>query len=558
MSKSFTRMASARLRASHRAALVLAVCVGLTAGASSTASVPRTTGTQPGDPEVQNLLRWQTPALAQLSMRNGRAPETSYLVDGDEISVQGFGLDAFFADGGHVEAEARAPMYGVGLKMDGYRADAMTWESYDTQGKTLDRGRVEITWSEDLAHVGRIMLPRRAAGVRLQRNGADVRFMLAQPIIQPMQRGRTLTRDLPLEKITAKLTLPSWVITREQWGARSAPTCGNAHTPRYLTIHHTATPNNDSLTPAARMRQMQAYHMDAVGFCDFGYHFTVGIDGKAYEGRRNPGFTGAHVLDYNTGNVGISVVGTFVDFSPRQSQLDALTNISRVVVDRYGIPKSRNNILGHNEWPTHTSNACPGLLRPWLATLVQNLNGTAPPPPAGVLDSFESSAGRFNSAPTASGSTVGVSTASTTVRSNVQARNGGWSLQTFLRDDANSSASWFVRLLSGGGAPANNSVLQKPGGRLGAWFYTGASGVSVRFTVDDSDGTEISTPVTLQPNTWTWYEVKLDDQAMWDPWAGGNGTITSSSVTLDSVVVERAQASSDVVVYTDDVSFRVQ
>jgi hypothetical protein len=531
----------------------------LAAGASSTtASVPRTASNQQTNPALQNILPWQMPALAQQSIRAGRAPDTPYLVDGDEISVQGVGVDAFFADGGRVEAEGRAPMYGVGLKIDGRRPNALTWESYDAQGKTLDRGRVEITWSENIAHVGRVMLPRRAAGVRLQRNGADVRFMLAEPIIQPMQRGRTLTRDLPVATITPRLTLPTWVIPREQWAARATPTCGNAHTPRYLTIHHTATPNNDSLTGPERMRQMQAYQMDTVGFCDIGYHFIVGIDGKVYEGRRNPGFTGAHVLSYNTDNVGISVIGTFVDFSPRQAQLDALTNISRVVVDRYGIPKSRNNILGHNEWPTHTSNACPGLLRPWLATMVQNLNGTSPTPPAGVLESFESSVGRFNSAPTASGSTVGVSTASTTLRSNVQARNGGWSLQAFLRDDTSSTANWFVRLLSGGGTPANNSAMQKAGGRLGAWVFTGATGVSVRFTVDDSDGTEISTPVTLQPNTWTWYEIKLDDQAMWDPWAGGNGTITSPTVTLDSIVVQRAQSSSDVAVYIDDVSFRIQ
>lgn len=516
----------------------------------------------PAETADDSLKQWQMPWLVEESLRSGRAAETPYYVDGEEISALAEGLDAFFADGGRVEALDGALLHGVGLKLDGKQVGGLGWVSYGADGQALDAGSVEITWSEGAAHVGRILLPRPAQRVELQRGKAQLDFLQAEPLTEALPKRSRLARDLPFEAATAKAPLAPGVISRAQWGARATGACGSTHSPRFLTVHHTATPNNDTITPAARMRQMQAYHIDNNGWCDFGYHYTVGIDGKVYEGR-DPDRTGAHVGNHNTNNVGISVVGTFVNFSPRESQLNALTDISRWVVNRYGIPKSRSNILGHKEWSGHTSNSCPGLLLPWLPTLVQRLSSTTPPPPppppaASVLDSFEASVGRFNSAPTLSGSTVGISTVSTAQRSNIQARNGSWSLQVFLRDNASSSANWFVRLLSGGGTPANNARLQKAGGRLGAWFYTGASGVSVQYLVDDSDGTELSVARTLPANTWTFHEVRLDDAAQWSAWVGGNGTITATSVTLDSVVINRAQTSYDVYVYVDDVSFRVQ
>lgn len=506
------------------------------------------------------LKQWQFPWLQQEALASGRAAETPYYVDGDEISALGEGLNAFFADGGRIEAAQSQTLQAVGLKLDGKAVHGLGWVSYDSVGTALDSGRVEITWSEGEAHVGRILLPRAAQRVELQRGKTRIDFLQAEPLTEAPAKSGVLARDLPFESAMSKAPLPPGVVSRAQWGARATGACGSSHSPRYFTVHHTATPNNDSISAPARMRQMQAYHIDNNGWCDFGYHYTVGIDGKVYQGR-DPDRTGAHVGNHNTNNVGISVVGTFVNFSPRESQLNALTDISRWVVNRYGIQKNRTYIRGHKEWSGHTTNSCPGLLLPWLPTLVQRLNGSTPPPPppaASVLDSFESSIGRFSSPPTLSGSTVGISTASTAQRSNIQARNGSWSLQVFLRDNASSSANWFVRLLSGGGNPASNARLQKAGGRLGAWFYTGASGVSVQYLVDDSDGTELSVARTLPANTWTFHEVKLDDAAQWSAWVGGNGTITASSVSLDSVVITRAQTSYDVYVYLDDVSFRVQ
>ncbi|MDW8478697.1 MAG: peptidoglycan recognition family protein [Xanthomonadales bacterium] len=502
---------------------------------------------------------WMPPWLSADALRSGLAPEQPYLEDGEEIAVQGLGIEVFFETGGWIEARGGRRLYGAALLIDGERVEGLAYRAYDARGRLIGHGPVEITWSEGIAHVGDIRLSRPAARIALLRGGAAIDYLRIEPITEPRAPRRVLARELPLEREAAipKNVVPGFVVTRAEWGARATGACGSSHSPRYLTVHHTATPNNDSLSPAARMRQMQAYHIDTLGWCDLGYHFVVGIDGKVYEGRPHAR-TGAHVGNWNTNNLGVSVVGTFVGFEPRQSQRDGLTDIARWLVERYGIPKNRSAILGHKEWPGHESNSCPGLLLPWLPTLVQRISqpNTPPPPPATVLDGFEQGVGRFTRDPNWSGSTVGISSQSFAQRSNLQAKSGEWSLQVMLRDDPNSGADWFVRLLSGDGNPANNARLAKPGGRLGAWFFTAASGVRVRFLVDDSDGTEISNAVTLPQNQWLYVQVKLDDQAQWSPWAGGNGTITASEVTLDAIVFERAQTSWDVYLYVDDVQYR--
>ncbi|MCE2943263.1 MAG: peptidoglycan recognition protein, partial [Xanthomonadaceae bacterium] len=317
-----------------------------------------------------------------------RLAETPWHVEPDEISVSGAGVEAFFADGGLVESDEGLPMWGVGLLLDGEGVGRLTWQAQNLKGLWTVPRPVEVTWSEGRAHVARLQFDEPMRRARLSRNGATVGFAQLEPLYERRPAGVPLARELPRSTLlevkagasSTAAALPPGVVSRAQWGARNTGRCGSAHRPQFLTVHHTATPNNDSFSPAARMRQMQAYHIDTRGWCDFGYHFTVGIDGKVYEGR-DPDATGAHVGDWNTNNVGISVVGTFTDTSPRQLQLDALTEISRWVVNRYGIPRTRNNIRGHKEWPGHTSNSCPGRILPWLPTLVARLSPPPPPPP---------------------------------------------------------------------------------------------------------------------------------------------------------------------------------
>ncbi|MCP4503994.1 MAG: hypothetical protein GY822_29065 [Deltaproteobacteria bacterium] len=173
-------------------------------------------------------------------------------------------------------------------------------------------------------------------------------------------------------------------ISRAAWGARSR-NCGSAHTPNRLTVHHTYIPNNDSLSMAARVRQIQAYHIDNKGWCDSGYHFLVGQDGEVYQGRYE-NRTGAHAGGANRDNVGVSYNGNFTDAPPSARMFRAGANILRALADEWSIPLDRDHVKGHREVGT-TGNSCPGdAFFPILGDLVQmargDVNAPAPPPPA--------------------------------------------------------------------------------------------------------------------------------------------------------------------------------
>ncbi|ROU08077.1 SpoIID/LytB domain-containing protein [Lysobacter enzymogenes] len=181
-------------------------------------------------------------------------------------------------------------------------------------------------------------------------------------------------------------------------------------------------------------------------------------------------------------------------------------------------------------------------------------DGAGPGPGAVVLEDFETGVGRFDSAPTYSGSTVGISAASLAQRDCATRRNGACSLRVLLKDDPGVASAWSVRLLSGGGTPANNVELIRAGGKVGLWIYTGGSGLRAALSIDDSDGSERSVERAIPANQWTYLEWTLADDAQWNAWAGAsNGRIDAAGVRLDAVWLLREQTSFDVNLYLDDV-----
>lgn len=211
------------------------------------------------------------------------------------------------------------------------------------------------------------------------------------------------------------------------------------------------------------------------------------------------------------------------------------------------------DVKGHQHYSsqTHTD---PGINWDWrryYTLLNPGSGGTTK-----YLDRFESSVGHFNTSPTYSGSTTGISTASSATRNCSTRKNGSCSLRVLLKDNASSSAAWSVRLLSGSGSPSSNTALTRANGTIGFWVYAGGSGMKVGVGIDDSDGTERSTTKTLTANTWTYVSWSLTNSAHWNAWVGGNGAITGGTVKLDAIWIERAQTAYDVNVYIDDVQIR--
>jgi hypothetical protein len=130
-----------------------------------------------------------------------------------------------------------------------------------------------------------------------------------------------------------------------------------------MAVHYTDTA---SASPDRQMRSIQHYHMDTRGWCDIGYHFLVGIDGRIFEGRPVE-LLGAHVSGNNTGNIGVSFIGCFHSTgcasmgptTPPDVMLDAGGRLLGTLSRLYGITLDRSSVKGHRDH-TGASTDCPG------------------------------------------------------------------------------------------------------------------------------------------------------------------------------------------------------
>jgi hypothetical protein len=124
------------------------------------------------------------------------------------------------------------------------------------------------------------------------------------------------------------------IVPRIAWGAnesirRAAPTYAPAV--GFAVVHHTAGSSSYSRSEApAVVRGIQLYHVQGNGWNDIGYNFLVDRFGTIYEGRyggidRN--VVGAHAQGFNTGSVGIAVLGTYGSSAPPRVAQDAVARL---------------------------------------------------------------------------------------------------------------------------------------------------------------------------------------------------------------------------------------
>lgn len=134
-------------------------------------------------------------------------------------------------------------------------------------------------------------------------------------------------------------------------------------------VHHSALPLSDG------PREIQELHMQNKGYADVGYHFLIDENGIIYEGRPI-NVRGAHTGGFNTGAVGVVLLGNFEEIEPTQSQLSSLTELNRYLKTAYQI----THLAGHQDFqPGET--LCPGRnlepLLPGLANELELVFGTA-------------------------------------------------------------------------------------------------------------------------------------------------------------------------------------
>jgi hypothetical protein len=117
-----------------------------------------------------------------------------------------------------------------------------------------------------------------------------------------------------------------------------------------LVIHHSAFYEQDG---PSTMLEIQRLHRDDRGWADVGYHFMVDRDGTIYEGR-DLTVRGVHVQGYNTGSIGVCLLGDFRVAMPTDAQLDAMYALNDWIVYRTGV----TYLAGHGDFNDFTE--CPG------------------------------------------------------------------------------------------------------------------------------------------------------------------------------------------------------
>ena len=187
---------------------------------------------------------------------------------------------------------------------------------------------------------------------------------------------------VPLRQVSVAGSPP--ILPRAAWNADERILRGPPQYAPFLRlaiVHHTAGSN--AYTPAqspAIVRAIELYHVKANGWKDIGYNFLVDRYGQVFEGRyggmqRN--VVGAHAEGFNTGSVGIAVIGNYSATSLPKAAEDALARLIAWRLDvahveplssvtwvsygnprfRVGVPVLLRAVSGHRDTGF---TACPG------------------------------------------------------------------------------------------------------------------------------------------------------------------------------------------------------
>jgi flagellar hook assembly protein FlgD len=151
------------------------------------------------------------------------------------------------------------------------------------------------------------------------------------------------------------------IVRRSGWNAdetivRRAPSFASRL--RFSVVHHTAGSNSYSRAQsAAIVRGIQRYHVLGNGWDDIGYNFLVDKYGRVFEGRGG-GMTrnviGAHAGGFNTGSVGVAVIGIYDSRSLSRAAKSALQRLLAWRLDVAHVnPRSRVETVsgGSSRWP---------------------------------------------------------------------------------------------------------------------------------------------------------------------------------------------------------------
>ncbi|HEY8645301.1 MAG TPA: N-acetylmuramoyl-L-alanine amidase [Gaiellaceae bacterium] len=230
--------------------------------------------------------------------------------------------------GPRVLAAAQSPMHFNMLALHWIGSGAVSYRVHHLHGAWSSW----LTADADVApdggtgrwHDGNLDWTAAADGVQFRPRGA-VRRLRAYELW-----SRVTTK--PVRRISATGT-PT-IVPRSGWGAdekivRAKPSMAPAD--RLAVVHHTAGTNSYTAAQAsAIVRGIEVYHVKGNGWNDIGYNFLIDRFGNVYEGRAGgteKNVIGAHSEGFNTGTVGVALIGNYSKATPPKVQQDALVTL---------------------------------------------------------------------------------------------------------------------------------------------------------------------------------------------------------------------------------------
>jgi hypothetical protein len=151
--------------------------------------------------------------------------------------------------------------------------------------------------------------------------------------------GGAMLAAVPARTPSADAAVPTapGIISRAQWGANenlrltACPDGPNYSAPTLAVVHHTDTSNGDSPAQSfATVRSIYEYYVSGRGYCDHGYNFLIDRYGQIFEGRfggTDKGVIGAHATSFNTGTIGVALIGTFTSQGPPSPMVNSLIRL---------------------------------------------------------------------------------------------------------------------------------------------------------------------------------------------------------------------------------------
>ncbi|HEX8659249.1 MAG TPA: N-acetylmuramoyl-L-alanine amidase, partial [Hymenobacter sp.] len=200
----------------------------------------------------------------------------------------------------------------------------------------------------------------------------------------------------PANRASATCAKPA-VTSRASWGARTPSGSRTYTTVTHLVVHHEVGSNTSS-DWAARVRAVEALHVNSNGWSDVGYNYLIAPTGVIYEGRSGgDNVVGAHFCGGNANTMAVCMLGTYTSVRPTAAALESLKKILAWKASQRGINPTGSsahyaagtipNVCGHRDNKGCTE--CPGsalyaylpTLRTDIQSYIGNNCGSTPTPP---------------------------------------------------------------------------------------------------------------------------------------------------------------------------------